>query len=200
MEAGKFFIDSKMVDLSKVVPEEIELLKTLADSKKVKIKYIAPKSSIPKIMLDDDKTRQVIMNITENAIQYSPSKGGLVEISLQKDKNKVVFKVKDNGIGVPKDQQAKLFTKMFRASNAKEIRPDGTGLGLFLVKRVVEDQGGQEQSSEDERSHYLTEILAAFPRSKEWPTIKAIGYSLRISPPRERTLADNLSWLRRFAV
>lgn len=143
MEAGKFFIDSKMVDLSKVVPEEIELLKTLADSKKVKIKYIAPKSSIPKIMLDDDKTRQVIMNITENAIQYSPSKGGLVEISLQKDKNKVVFKVKDNGIGVPKDQQAKLFTKMFRASNAKEIRPDGTGLGLFLVKRVVEDQGGQ---------------------------------------------------------
>jgi signal transduction histidine kinase len=143
MEAGKFFIDSKMVDLTKVVPEEIELLKTLAESKNVRIKYTAPKSSIPKIMLDDDKTRQVIMNITENAIQYSPAKGGLVEVSLQKDKNKVVFKVKDNGIGVPKDQQAKLFTKMFRASNAKETRPDGTGLGLFLVKRVVEDQGGQ---------------------------------------------------------
>jgi signal transduction histidine kinase len=55
----------------------------------------------------------------------------------------IVFKVVDNGIGVPKDQQEHLFTKMFRAKNAKEVRPDGTGLGLFLVKRVVEDQGGK---------------------------------------------------------
>ena len=143
MEAGKFFIDAKQVDLNKLVTEELGLLKTLSESKKVTIKYKAPSKPIPKMNLDDNKTRQVIMNITENAIQYSPAKGGKIEISLEKENDKIVFKVKDNGIGVPKDQQAKLFTKMFRASNAKEVRPDGTGLGLFLVKRVIEDQGGK---------------------------------------------------------
>ena len=83
------------------------------------------------------------MNLAENAVQYSAKKGGLVEVSLEEKSGNVIFKVKDNGIGVPKDQQGKLFTKMFRANNAKEVRPDGTGLGLFLVKRVVEDQGGK---------------------------------------------------------
>ena len=55
----------------------------------------------------------------------------------------MVFKVVDNGIGVPEAQQKKLFKKFFRAGNAQNTRPDGTGLGLYLVKRVVEDQGGE---------------------------------------------------------
>jgi hypothetical protein len=54
-----------------------------------------------------------------------------------------VFKVVDNGIGVPEIQKDKLFTKFMRADNAKKERPDGTGIGLYLVKRVIEDQGGQ---------------------------------------------------------
>ena len=143
MEAGKFFIDAASVDLNKLVPEELDMLKTLADSKGVTIKYVKPKKPVANIKLDDNKTRQVVMNLAENAVQYSSNKNGLVEVSLEEKDGKVIFKVKDNGIGVPKDQQPKLFTKMFRASNAKEIRPDGTGLGLFLVKRVVEDQGGK---------------------------------------------------------
>ena len=143
MEAGKFYIDAAKVDLNKVVPEELVLLKTLATTKSVKIKYVQPKEPVPVLMLDENKTRQAIMNLAENAVLYSSAKNGLVEVSLYEKDGRVVFTVKDNGIGVPKDQQAKLFSKMFRASNAKEVRPDGTGLGLFLVKRVVQDQGGK---------------------------------------------------------
>lgn len=143
MEAGKFFIDASKVDLGKIVPEELQLLKTFANSKNVQIKYRASQKPVPIMRLDDNKTRQAIMNLIENAIQYSPRTGGVVEVELQQKDESIVFTVKDNGIGVPKDQQAKLFNKMFRASNAKEIRPDGTGLGLFLVKRVIEDQGGK---------------------------------------------------------
>jgi len=143
MEAGKFFIDASKVDLGKIVPEELQLLKTFANSKNVLIKYRASHKPVPVMRLDDNKTRQAIMNLIENAIQYSPRTGGVVEVELQQKDESIVFTVKDNGIGVPKDQQAKLFNKMFRASNAKEIRPDGTGLGLFLVKRVIEDQGGK---------------------------------------------------------
>lgn len=143
MEAGKFYIDATKVDLNKLVPQEIDQLKTLSNSKKVKIKYVAPNNPVPTMNLDENKTRQVVMNLAENAIQYSPAKGGIVEISLDEKDGKIVFEVRDNGIGVPKDQQSRLFSKMFRASNAKEVRPDGTGLGLFLVKRVIEDQGGK---------------------------------------------------------
>lgn len=143
MEAGKFYIDASKVDLNKVVPEELAMLKTLAQSKGVTIKYSPPVRPVSTLKLDDNKTRQAIMNLAENAVQYSAKKNGIVEVILYERNGNIVFKVKDNGIGVPKEQQAKLFSKMFRASNAKEIRPDGTGLGLYLVKRVVEDQGGK---------------------------------------------------------
>ena len=145
MEAGKFYIDATKVDLLQMVEQEVSLLRTLANSKKVKLVFNRPKHKIPIMNLDDNKTRQVIMNLVDNAIHYTepPKGGGMVEVSLDIINDHIEFSVKDNGIGVPKDQQDRLFTKMFRAKNAKEVRPDGTGLGLFLVKRVVEDQGGK---------------------------------------------------------
>ena len=145
MEAGKFFIDARKVDLSKLVSEEVKALQFMAKSQKVIIRYKAPTKAIPLINLDENKTRQVVMNILDNAIHYSqpPKGGGVVEVSLLHSGGSVSYIVKDNGIGVPRDQQSMLFTKMFRAKNAKDMRPDGTGLGLYMVKRVVEDQGGK---------------------------------------------------------
>ncbi len=144
MEAGKFYIDPAKVNLSQIIRQEIEQLKTLAKNKNVNlINKIS--SEVPMLMLDENKTRQAIMNLIDNAIHYSepPRGGGKVQVLLSVDDEEVHFNVVDNGIGVPRDQQSKLFTKMFRAKNAKELRPDGTGLGLYLVKRVVEDQGGK---------------------------------------------------------
>ena len=83
MEAGKFYIDATKVDLNKIVPEELTMLKTLANSKAVTIKYLKPQKPVAVLKLDDNKTRQVIMNLAENAVQYSAKKGGLVEVSLE---------------------------------------------------------------------------------------------------------------------
>ena len=145
MEAGRFFIDPVEVDLGEEVPAEVAQLQTLADSKNVKLVYKKPAKPVPKMELDLDKTRQVIMNMVDNAIHYSapPSGGGKVEVSLAQEGEDIIFKVVDNGIGVPEAQQKKLFKKFFRAANAQNTRPDGTGLGLYLVKRVVEDEGGE---------------------------------------------------------
>lgn len=144
MEAGRFFIDAQKTDVIKMVAQEIDQLQSLAKGKKVALNYVPPKARIPEVLLDENKTRQVVMNLVDNAIHYSqpPAGGGKVDVSLTTEGNDLVFKVQDNGIGVPKEQQDKLFHKMFRANNAKNVRPDGTGLGLYLVKRVVEDQGG----------------------------------------------------------
>jgi signal transduction histidine kinase len=92
------------------------------------------------VELDEGKTRQVIMNFIDNALYYTPK--GDVTVTLDRAKDKVRLEVKDTGIGVPKEAREKLFTKFFRAGNAQMVRPDGTGLGLYLAKRVIEDQGG----------------------------------------------------------
>lgn len=145
MGAGKFYIDARQIDLNEIVPQELQQLSSMAKSKNVDLRYIKPKKPVPMMNLDETKTRQVIMNLADNAVHYSapPKGGGKVEVRLERDGDDVVYVVRDNGIGVPRDQQSKLFSKMFRAKNAQEVRPDGTGLGLFLVKRVVEDQGGK---------------------------------------------------------
>lgn len=140
MDAGRFYIDAHETDLNKVITEEVDKLETSAAAKAVKLTYIRPDRPVPIVNLDEDKTRQAIMNLVDNAIYYTPH--GQVKVSLETNGHDIIFKVVDNGIGVPKDQKDKLFQKFFRAGNAQTARPDGTGLGLYLVKRVVEDQGG----------------------------------------------------------
>src|SRR5690606_23279200 len=95
----------------------------------------------PALMLDETKIRQVIMNFADNAIYYTPS-GGHIQIELEDKGESVEFRVIDDGLGVPKSEQHHLFNKFYRASNAKKARPDGTGLGLFMAKKVIVAQGG----------------------------------------------------------
>jgi signal transduction histidine kinase len=81
------------------------------------------------------------MNFADNAIYYTP-KGGHIQVNLEDKGDSIEFTVTDDGIGVPKSEQHNLFNKFYRAGNAKKARPDGTGLGLFMAKKVVVAQGG----------------------------------------------------------
>ena len=141
MSAGRFHIDRKPTNLVEIIQDEVRSLNTHATAKNLKLTYTGPTKAIPLISLDDEKTRQVIMNFIDNAIYYTREGGVHVSVDLVHDC--VEFKVKDTGIGVPKEAQKKLFTKFFRADNAQGVRPDGTGLGLYLAKRVIADQGGK---------------------------------------------------------
>ena len=85
--------------------------------------------------------RSVAMNFIDNAIYYTPH--GKIEVKLYEEGSNVFFEVKDNGIGVPKEQQKHLFTKFYRAENARSARPDGTGLGLFMAKKVIDEHHGE---------------------------------------------------------
>jgi len=95
----------------------------------------------PILELDEGKMRQVIMNYADNAIYYS-KEGTAIEVALVVEGNRCRFTVKDKGIGVPVDETAQLFTKFYRATNARRQRPDGTGVGLFLAKKVINAHGG----------------------------------------------------------
>lgn len=140
LQTGKFNIEKTEVDLSVIVEEEVKSLKLAASSRKLSFVYKKPKN-FPRLNIDENKIRQVIMNYADNAIYYSPE-GSKINVSLKNAGNKIVFKVQDQGIGVPKSEQAQLFTKFFRATNARKKRPDGTGVGLFLTKKIIEEHDG----------------------------------------------------------
>ena len=97
--------------------------------------YDQPKD-FPDIMLDETKTRQVVMNFVDNAIYYTPA-GGHIHVRLIDTPTTIELRVEDDGIGVSKSDQPHLFTKFYRAGNARKARPDGTGLGLFMAKKVI---------------------------------------------------------------
>jgi signal transduction histidine kinase len=140
LKTGKFAIELSEVDLASVVEQEVDQLKDTAASKNIKLTFSKP-DEFPLTMLDDTKIRQVIMNFIDNAIYYTPE-GGKIVVTLEDLPSKVEFKVKDTGIGVPKNVRHHLFTKFFRAENARKARPDGTGLGIYMAKKVIIAQGG----------------------------------------------------------
>lgn len=140
LKTGKFIIEPTPVNLAEVVQQEIGQLTETAAGRQLTLTYEKP-DNFPSLMLDETKTRQVIMNFVDNAIYYTPS-GGSITVKLIETPVSVEFKVIDTGIGVPKSEQPHLFTKFYRAGNARKARPDGTGLGLFMAKKVVVAEGG----------------------------------------------------------
>jgi signal transduction histidine kinase len=140
LQTGKFIIDLKPIDLAKIAAQEVESLKTTAKAHDLKLRF-RPPSYFPVLYLDEGKIRQVLMNFIDNAIYYS-REGSVITIELAIIEGDAVLKVSDTGIGVPEDEKAHLFSKFFRASNARKQRPDGTGVGLFLAKKVIIAHGG----------------------------------------------------------
>ena len=140
LQTGKFILEKKPVDLAKLMSQEIDSLETTIKAHGLKLGYHKP-SYFPVLMLDEGKIRQVLMNFIDNAIFYS-QEGGKIIVKLSVEEGFAVARVIDAGIGVPKSERAHLFTKFFRASNARKQRPDGTGVGLFLAKKVITAHGG----------------------------------------------------------
>lgn len=141
LQTGKFVIEKNPIDIVNVVRGEADSLKMIAGTHDIRIEFQSVEKEI--IMnIDEAKIRQVIMNFIDNAIYYSRPKSVIV-VSLERLDTEIAFKVIDTGIGVPVAEQAMLFHKFFRAKNARQQRPDGTGVGLYLARKVVTAHGGK---------------------------------------------------------
>lgn len=140
LRTGRFVIEPTPTHLVTIAREEVAQLQETAKSRGITLK-LTHTDHFPAVLLDENKMRQVIMNFIDNAIYYTPE-GGHITVHLTERPKTIEFTVVDDGMGVPKADQPHLFTKFFRANNAKRARPDGTGLGLFMAKKVVATQGG----------------------------------------------------------
>lgn len=140
IRTGKFVITNKVTDLSLVVDSEVSQLSEVANSRIIKLIYNKP-VNFPLVMLDETKIRQVIMNFLDNALYYT-RKGGRITVELNTTDKNIEYTVTDTGLGIPKADQPQLFTKFYRATNARKMRPDGTGLGLYMARKIIVAQGG----------------------------------------------------------
>jgi PAS domain S-box-containing protein len=140
LELGTFAVEPELSDISKIAKDAIAELAALLEEKGVKIleKY----DNLPEINLDRKLTHIVFQNLLSNAVKYSP-KGSVVRLNISNNKHDMFIEVADEGLGIPKDQQNKIFTKLFRANNVKEVDTTGTGLGLYIVKSILDHSSGK---------------------------------------------------------
>ena len=141
IELGTFIVEPQPTDIIKLAQDTIKDLKPKILGKKLNIKeQYGP--DIPVMNIDPKLMRMVIENLLSNAVKYTPEKGQ-VDISIQKNANDLLITVKDTGYGIPPEQQDKIFTKLFRADNIRDKETDGTGLGLYLVKSIIDHSDGK---------------------------------------------------------
>ena len=140
IDVGTFCIEPEPCDMLLIADRAIQKHAPEISRKQIKLKKIYDK--LPHINLDPRLTRIVFENILSNAIKYTPEKG-TVQLVIKKTEKDVLIKISDSGCGIPREQQPKMFTKLFRADNVRKIESAGTGLGLYIVKAVVEKSGGK---------------------------------------------------------
>ncbi len=140
-EAGRLTIKVSAMDLTEPIRMVLDELKSLADEKNVKLVY-EPSATLPKVMGDPDRIKEVMVNLVGNAIKYMGGTGSVIISHEIKDGN-VVTHVADTGFGISKDAQAKLFEKFYRVQTDKTRDITGTGLGLFIVKEIMEKMNGK---------------------------------------------------------
>lgn len=140
VDSGRLSVKPVLTDFVDLVESVAEIVQPQLKSKKQRINIAAPKRLL-KIKIDANLMRQVVLNLLTNASKYSPD-NTKIDVAIVKKSRAIECSISDKGYGIPKDQQNQVFSKFFRADNI--VRKDsGNGLGLYLVKQIVEVSGGK---------------------------------------------------------
>jgi signal transduction histidine kinase len=160
---GYNFVDTDLLEylgtiLNEVLPQ--------ARSAGIKIYFDRPTEDIPRVMIDPKQLSMALVNILENAIRYNIQNGEvIVKVDKVKDSPFLAISIRDTGIGIPEESLGKLFTKFFRSDNAVRSQTEGSGLGLYIAKGIIESHGGKiKAESELNRGTIITFTLPTDPK------------------------------------
>jgi signal transduction histidine kinase len=144
IEEGKFGYEFKNIELSEFLSQIVAHVKPIAEEYGVSVRFDGSDKKYG-ARIDPNRFGIVVTNLLDNAIRYNV-KGGEVAVSLEDAREKKGFikiKIADTGIGIPEEERGKIFEKFYRSPNAIHAQPNGTGLGLYITKNIVERHGGE---------------------------------------------------------
>ncbi|MBI5221907.1 MAG: PAS domain-containing protein, partial [Candidatus Magasanikbacteria bacterium] len=189
MELGTFVVEPEPTDVALLAQSVVDEQKPQIEAKKIKLSEKYAKN-LPLFIADPKLLRMVFQNLLSNAVKYTPEKGKVaLEIAISNADGKVsstnyklpttnlshiLITVSDTGYGIPAAQQDKIFTKLFRADNVREKDTDGTGLGLYIVKAIVDHSGGKvwfESTENKGTTFYVTLPLAGMKKKEGTKTL-----------------------------
>ena len=139
IEQGRMTIRPEEVDLSSLITQAIREYQHQAEEKNLKLEFLD--KSIPQVKADPARVRQVLNNLVSNAVKYT--KQGSIEVSVSAKDKEVICQVKDTGLGIGESDQKKLFEKFYRVKTPETIQITGTGLGLWIARKLLEMMGGK---------------------------------------------------------
>jgi len=142
LESGKLTVTLQPTNLGKLTRSSVDDLGALIRDKRLRLSLIGVDDA-PTVMAEPQLLRQVIVNLTSNALKYTPS-GGEISIRIEReDARRIRWTITDSGIGIPKSALGRLFEKFYRAENVHTVETEGTGLGLYLVRLIIERLAGE---------------------------------------------------------
>jgi signal transduction histidine kinase len=159
IEQGRMQYDFKTFDLEKLINQVVAELKPNIEKRGLSLNYAFEGGQDYSVHADQGKIKQIIGNIIDNAIKYTPE--GYIDILVKKQSDKILIKISDTGVGIPKLVIPKLFRKFSRAENANDVNILGTGLGLYVVKQMIEAHHGRvwvESEGEGKGSQFYIEL------------------------------------------
>ena len=140
IETAKLHLKKIRFSLERIAEESVKEYSPLARASNVEIEFSSEKG-LPEILADPSQIRLVIENLLDNAVRYTKGRG-VVRVRVGKRGKNIYFEIRDEGIGIPREDQKYIFQKFFRANNVLKYQTQGTGLGLYIVKSIVERSGG----------------------------------------------------------
>lgn len=143
IEEGKFLQKIQKCDVADLLQEAVKPMEDIIKKKKLKLSLFLPSKKAPSIEVDKEKVILAIQNLLDNAVNYTKEGEILLAGEYIPAQKEFLIKVKDAGIGIPKEQHGRVFSRFFRSSNAVKTETEGTGLGLFIAKNIVEVHGGK---------------------------------------------------------
>lgn len=140
IEAGRLEFDLKPIDLNEVVAGLVQDFSAKAKDKGLKLEFY-PEPNAPKCVADGQKIKEVISNLIDNSVKYTPA--GEIMVGTHTESQSLVFSCQDNGMGVEPEDLPRLFNKFVRGKGMMTVHTEGTGLGLYFARVVIENMGGR---------------------------------------------------------